>query len=420
MRNSRLPLPKIPHNNMYSDIIIIGGGASGLAAACEASGCGCTVTLLEKNPRVGKKLLITGNGRCNLGNENIGSESFHGDYSAFSEAIAAFDVRRFFERAGLYCVADSEGRLYPRSNAAASVLDALRFRAENRVGFVCGCTASDIIPKKDGFDVVTQNGVFSCSALIIAAGGSAAPATGSDGYAEHAARRLGHSPVKATPSLCRIKTDPALLRGLKGQRAAGTVRLMRDGKPMREQSGEIQFTDSAVSGICALNVSRQAGISPCGLELSLDFAPDIGKDRLAAMLTDIFRLRSALAPEELLTGILPKRVGMAVMRGIDIAAGAEGRVAARIKDFRLPVLGSGGWQETQVTAGGIPAQQLDAGLQSLYHRGLFFAGECVNIDGDCGGFNLHWAWTSGCLAAASAIKLLGETRKTHNKPHNNI
>lgn len=394
---------------MYADILIIGGGASGLAAACTASGCGLSVALLEKNPRVGKKLLMTGNGRCNLGNRNIEREFFHGDYDSFSDIIINFDIHNFFAATGLYCAADSMGRLYPRSNSASSVLDALRFSAEGRgVKTLCNCRAENILPTKHGFDISTNNGTFSCRRLILAAGGCAAPATGSDGFSYDLARKLGHEIINPSPALTRIKTDSTLIRPLKGQRAAGAVKLLQGGEILRCQEGEIQFSDGMLSGICVFNLSRQPGICAEGLEISLDLLPDFSLDRLSAMLSDILHIRGKMASEDMLSGIIPKKIGALLTGAVRPGKSAAAVLAAKIKDMRFPVLGTGGWRDAQATAGGVPAAELFPDLRSRRCKNMYFIGEAVNIDGDCGGYNLHWAWSSGCAGALSAVKSLKE------------
>lgn len=392
---------------MNYDILIIGGGASGLAAACQVAGSGLSVALLERNPRVGKKLLTTGNGRCNLGNDYIDEEFFHGDYKAFADIINNFDTRSFFESMGLYCISDDEGRLYPRSNAAASVLDALRFKAEDKgVSFICNCKVERIVPHQHGFDVFSSLGRFFSRCVIISTGGLAAPSTGSDGFSFSIAEDLGHNVTKLHPALTRIKTDSSLVRILNGQRASCTAKLLCNGEVIRIQEGEVQFSDGFLSGICIFNLSRYARDSQKGMEISLDLAPDLSFPELSDMVSNILKTRKRYAAEDILSGLLPKRVGMAVISGITLDKGAAKKITAKIKNFCFPVLDVGKWHEAQVTAGGISASELLPNLCSKHHKNMYFSGEAVNVDGDCGGYNLHWAWSSGATCALSAIKSL--------------
>ena len=374
------------HSEPQRRVAVIGGGAGGLCAAIAAAEQGAAVTIYERQNRVGKKLLKTGNGRCNLSNEHLSPADYnHPDFVAPQLALCdTAALRSFFASLGLWTVADNEGRVYPRSDTAASVLDVLRLRCA-ALGVTEDCGRELVSLKKRGerWRLRFREGEGAeCEAVIIATGG------GTD-----LASPLGHSVAPFSPILCPLRTDAAPVKGLSGLRVRGLVRLFRGSKLLCEEAGEILFRDFGVSGIVILNMSRFA--SP-GCVLSVDMMPEMDEGALA----EVLRQRR-LPREELFTGIFHKRVGEALLR--QVPDGDCDKLAALIKAYRLPVTGTADAASAQVTRGGASVEEFDPlTLQSRLHDGLYMIGEALDVDGRCGGYNLHWAFASGLAAGRSA------------------
>ncbi|NLO45077.1 MAG: aminoacetone oxidase family FAD-binding enzyme [Clostridiales bacterium] len=403
------------------DIIIVGGGASGLCAAVESAGAqiGVRVALIEKLPRVGKKLLATGNGRCNLTNTSASAKSYNAPDFAFGamSRYGAESTVDFFGELGLLTVCDSAGRVYPSSGTAASVLDVLRFEAE-RLGVVvmCDTTVKSAVYEKGLFLI---NGALSAKRLVLACGGKASPAHGSDGGGYVLLESFGHSVTPVFPSLVRLRTDTSFVKPLKGIRAAAEIKLEIDGKISDDAEGEILFTENGLSGIAAMEVSRAVprlkDRQSCFAVL--DLLPAFSYDEIFERVRETARRSPNLLVENLLNGILPKRVGMAIcsgISGISLSKPASSlgerlikAVVSEIKAKRIQVTGTNGFGSAQVTSGGAELSEFDCRtLQSRLVGGLFVCGELLDIDGRCGGYNLQWAWASGRLAGKSAAESL--------------
>lgn len=394
-----------------TDILIIGGGASGLAAAIEAARTSPdkSVTVLEHLPKAGKKILATGNGRCNLGNLNAAAHKYTN--AAFAlPVIEKFGVESlvdFFESMGLYTRADSEGRLYPMSNSAASVLDALRFECKKLgVNIICEEKATQIKKADSGFSV---NGNITAKKLIIATGGKSAPSQGSDGSGYPLLKSLGHTLTPLAPSLVQIKTDTANIKSLKGVRAKAKLTLSTSGS----SEGEILFTDYGVSGIAAMDLSRFIKQDKKA-EISLDLLPDFTQEEAKEIITRIARHNPAVPADGMLGGIIHKAIGTAAIKAAlgflpktaeEIKPKQAAIIAATLKDFRLRVTGTKSYNDAQVTRGGADVSEFDNGtMMSKKVNNLFACGEVLDVDGACGGFNLAWAFASGRLAGKSAAE----------------
>lgn len=402
---------------MKRTICIVGGGASGLSAAIASARMGAEVTILERQPRVGKKILLTGNGRCNLGHEGRDFSRYHGTFPQMRQILQRFDTEQFFRQLGLYVRTDSEGRMYPCSNAAASVLDALRMET-NRLHVTerTDCMVTDLQPQKDGtWKVITADACIHADAVILAAGGSAAPSCGTDGNLLPLLKKLGHRIVEPLPALCPIPSDTARLRALKGMRVRARVSALVDGAVRGEETGEVQFTENALSGICLFNLSRLAAIHGKRMKLSLDLLPDLWQteDKGLAELTELTQIRGEMPCGDLLTGLLPKRVAEVCMKqavGTITASTADvfkddeakNTLLRILHDWRFPVTGMGKFAQAQVTAGGVSGQSVTQTLCSKVQKNLYFCGELLDVDGDCGGYNLDWAWASGAWAGMHA------------------
>ena len=408
---------------MSARVLVVGGGAAGLSAAIAAASRGCAVTVLERLPRVGKKLLLTGNGRCNLGHADLGLSHYHGSLVQIAEPILrAFDSAAYFRQFGLYTRTDSEGRMYPMSGTAASVLDALRFAAEQRgVQTVCDRQVTGLTQKKDGWQVFCGDAKFSADRVILAAGGAAAPNCGTDGSLYPVLRRMGYRIVQPAPALCPIPTEPARVRALKGMRVRANAKAMLDGKVCKAEQGEVQFTDTALSGICMFNLSRLTAAHGERMEIALDLLPELPESGTAELLHDLLKLRGDLPAGDLLTGLLPKRIAETLVKQCGGNCGAQAAamtpqqiksLAALLRDWRFPVTGIAKFAQAQVTAGGIAGDCVTDTLESRLHKGLYFCGELLDLDGDCGGYNLTWCWASGEAAGNACAGLKG---KEHGK-----
>ena len=394
-------------------VLILGGGASGLMAALSAAQDERnTVTVLERQSRVGRKLLATGNGRCNLTNLDLSPVHYHGQDAGFARAaLSRFDgtaTLDFFHALGLLTTAEPSGRVYPLSDQSNSVVDVLRFAAAQAgVQLVCGFDAQSVKKKARGYQVAGADGsAYFGDKLIIACGGCAGKALGGTMSGYELLGQLGHSRTALHPSLTQIRTDPAPIRGLKGVRADCRIRLRADGRTLLEDAGEVQFTETGVSGPAAFTLSRAAGQAQ-GAGLLLDFLRDYPAPQVRALLQARREAFPALAGEELLSGMLHPRLGKTLCHACGLgaqplASGSDAPLEALvsvIKSFSLPVTGVSGFESAQVTAGGVRTAEFRADtLESRLAPGVFACGEVLDIDGDCGGYNLQWAWSSGFVA----------------------
>ena len=397
------------------DVLIIGGGAAGLMAGCALTRAGRHIVILEKQSRVGRKLLSTGNGRCNLTNLNAAAANYHGARQAARQALTAWPPKKIvaeFERLGIPCDADGEGRVYPLSRQAASVLDALRLGcAEGGADLLTDFAVTALRREGNGFAAEAADGrrVRGRRALVCA-GGLAAPKLGAcgDGYRLLAA--LGHTITPRFPAIAALKTPPEAVRGLKGLRAEGTLTLLADGRPVRTEAGEALFAEYGVSGIAAMQLARpvnEALRAGRRCAVAIDFLP--GRDARALLIRRARNL-PLRTMEDFLNGIVARRLGQALVKAAGLpldlpaarlAPAALDRLAATLSGWTLPVTGTQDYDQAQVTAGGANMKEFDVrAMASLKAPGLYAAGEVLDVDGDCGGFNLHWAWASALMAAA--------------------
>lgn len=393
---------------------IIGAGASGLMAACTAArtlGKG-NVILLEASPKPGRKLLATGNGRCNLTNQSIEAGRYHGDPIP-PQLLAAFPGARIvdeFRRLGLLTRTDPQGRVYPNSLQAAAVVRALCGACRQAgVELVCSFPAESLRPVRGGWLITAGDGreIFA-QRCVLACGGKASPKlSGGAGYG--LARELGHTVTPLFPSLTGLRVPEKQVKPVKGMRCRAEASLYRDGALVGRESGEVIFGERGISGICVMNLSAgMRGKEIKGVALSLDLLESFSPSQLLEYLEELCLSQPELPAGELLAGAINIRVGQEVIKrgGIPLSAPLSRltrdqlrRTAEGVKAFRLPVSGTLGWDDAQVTAGGIPLSQVDPEtMESRICPGIYITGELLNVDGDCGGYNLHWAWTTGLLA----------------------
>ena len=369
-------------------VAVIGGGAGGLTAAIAAAENGASVKIYERSNRVGKKILKTGNGRCNLTHTNVCPEDYnHPDFvkSVLSE-IGTEELLSFFQSLGLWMVTDGEGRVYPRSDTASSVLDVLRLRCATLGAEECCSSEVTSLGKRNGVWILrfADGGSAEADKVIVASGGGT-----------KLTAALGVEQRAFSPILCPLKTDTEPVRGLNGLRVRCKVTLLRRGETVAEEEGEVLFREYGVSGIVILNMSRYARK---GDVLSLDLLPDREEEKLSRTLEE----RTAALGEELLTGIFHRRLGEALRRR---APGGAAELAHIIKNYTLAVEGAADTANAQVTRGGAAVEAFDSEtLECRDWDGLFMVGEALDVDGRCGGYNLHWAFASGLRAGRSALR----------------
>ena len=403
-------------------VTVIGGGSSGMMAAISAARSGAAVMLLEARDRVGKKLLVTGNGRCNLSNADCALSRFHGGDPGFvARVLSAFpvvDTLDFFEKLGVACKTEDEGKIFPQPDQASAVLDLLRFELERlEVDVRTGHEVRRIVPGAGGFTLpLAAGGELQAGRVILAAGGAAGPQFGSDGAGFRLGRDAGHRVIEPLAALVPLRLRGDGLRKLKGVKFIGRAEIRCGPEVLRRESGEILFTDNGVSGPPVLQLSRAASVAlrdhreP---QIVLDLFPGLDLEQLDAALAGRFRQQGEKTLAFGLVGLLNKRLIPVVLAAAGVAdpdiscaalpAGERKRLAALLKGWPFPVAGTQPWPQAQVTAGGIALDEVNPDtLESRLVPGLFFCGEVLDVDGDCGGFNLQWAWSSGQVAGRHA------------------
>ena len=396
------------------DIIVIGGGAAGMTAAIAAARHGRKTLVIEKSEKAGRKILASGNGRCNMLNSL--APRYFGDPVFAKKVLEQCGTRKiivFFRELGLPVAEDNDGRIYPVTFQSSSVLTIMNYAMQTSGTAIMKSTAAAEARKtNDGFEVITDQGTnYHSRKIVIACGGEAQPRLGGtkDGY--RLLKTFGHRIIPTRAALVPLATDRTSISGLSGIRVKCRVTLRREGKTVHEEKGEVLFTDYGVSGICVMQCARFAS---GGSELVLDLMSGLYRERMDAV-REIKRRQiifADLPPASLLEGILPGKLSYAVMKqaGIPLKGEKAGnldekdldRIAAAAYEYRITVLGNRGMDYAQVTAGGADCREFNpATMESRIVPGLFAAGEVLNVDGDCGGFNLMFAFASGIIAGQS-------------------
>ena len=421
---------KMKEDNNMRKVIVTGGGASGLTAAVFAARNGNQVTILEHKDRVGKKILMTGNGRCNLTNMS----DFHGKYYSSDEkslhkiydtlvSLGANDARDFFESMGLYTKEKKDGCVYPVSEQASAVLDVLRCECE-RLGVrtITGCEVHSITPYKKGGRVsvryLEENGKkrqaeFSYDKLILATGGKAAPVSGSDGSGYQLVQKLGHKVIKPLPALVQLRCEGSFFKAVSGVRAQAGITLYIDGKASAFEEGELQLTDYGISGIPVFQFSRVAARAldrEKRCEAGIHFLPYV-EDLEGFIKQNVDGERYGYKTvEELLGGMVHKKIASIICKKNKTGAGVKvseaGKEAVRrcileLADFRVKIIGANPFEHAQVCSGGVPLGEVSACFASKFCRDVYLVGELLDCDGICGGYNLQWAWATGAIAGKS-------------------
>ena len=397
---------------------IIGGGAAGMMAAITAARQGATVTLLEGNDRLGKKILSTGNGKCNLGNEKLDLEEYYSENPAFLEnCLRRFGTREtmdFFRGIGLM-IKSKNGYLYPVSEQAAVVLDVLRFAVEaSGVHIVTQCKVTKVEREQHGFTVKGNGKRYHFDRVILTCGGKAAPKTGSDGSGYDLAKQLGHSMIPTVPALVQMKCGEDYFKMVSGVRAEAKLQVFDGARMVAVEWGELQLTDYGISGIPVFQISRVMNymlLDRKPVEVSIDLLPDYDKEAFEKLIESREGLLQDGTVEQFFTGMLNKKIMLLFMKmaGVkptesmtSVSKAKVRKIYELCKDWRVTVVGSNPYDNAQVCAGGVPLAELNESLESKKIPGVFFAGEILDVDGKCGGYNLQWAWTSGYLAGVAA------------------
>jgi predicted Rossmann fold flavoprotein len=393
------------------DVALVGGGAAGLAAAISVSRRGSSVILCDRMPRLGKKILATGGGRCNLSNKDLSPAAFTSTsrnivLSVF-DRFGGEDIRGFFKGLGLE-VYSEEGRIFPVTNQATSVLKLLE--AEIRrlaVGVELGFEAVEIRKGEDHFAIASGDGRrVEAGSVILAGGGKSYPALGSNGSAYRLAQAFGHHLIPPVPSAVPVLIRDRMCHALQGTKVRAKATAIVEGRPAQTAEGEVLFTQYGLSGTAVLDVSESLsvalnrdGLTNAGLVL--DLVPFLPRNALAARFQK--RIKDGWAAEDLIAGILPDRFS-AVIPGMILPGHrdpgeAAASLAAALKEKRFNVHGTRGWNEAEFTSGGVDTREVDPRtLESKIQKGLYFAGEILDVQGKRGGYNLAWAWASGYVA----------------------
>ena len=384
-------------------VVIIGGGASGLMASIAAAENGAAVTILEQNEKPGKKICATGNGKCNFTNLQKQTDAYRSDNPGFwEEVLNQFSVENtvdFFTELGLYPVNKNNGYLYPHSGQASSVAEVLCMKARSLgVKIKTNEQVKSISKEKNIWKIHTQGWTYEGYAVILANGSRASSISGSDGSGYEIAAALGHSVITPLPALTALKCKNTGFSGWAGVRTEGKISLYADGKKIAEETGELQLTDYGVSGIPVFQISRyaiRAFWKGQKTELRLNFLPEFSREQLAAFLEKRKQDSPYKGKKEFFTGLFPDKLAKVLL--------ASKNLEEAIYSYPLKVTGYQPFEQAQVCSGGVDTREVDAKtLESRLVPGLYFAGELLDVDGKCGGYNLQWAWFSGYAAGMNA------------------
>lgn len=409
---------------MDVDVIIVGAGASGLVAAISAARRGRTVLVIEQKDKAGRKILATGNGKCNFTNIVQLPECYRSDDSAFAmKVLSNFDVSKtiqFFKELGIY-PKERNGYLYPNSEQAASVVEVLLMECKNLgVNFAYGEKVIKI--EKPNYTVTISNKTITSTTkkyfgrnLILATGGCASSKLGSDGSGYIMAKSFGHTIIKPLPALVQLKSSDKFCKTLSGVRIVARVTAYQENMFLTSEEGEIIFTDYGVSGIPIMQLSRFVAKmldQKKKVHLTMDYLPNIRREEVSAMINNRSHSTNGKTLEEMMVGLFNHKLSYIFIKEANLdpdkCASAFSQqelltLTEKIKEFKITITGTNSFENAQVCAGGVSTKELDENtLESKISKNLFVVGELVDVDGTCGGYNLQWAWSTGYLAGAAA------------------
>ncbi len=404
------------------DVAVIGGGPAGMTAAIVASKRCRAVALVEAQSRVGRKLLSTGNGRCNISNAVMSAEKFRSRDTACVErvlnSVSTREVMLHLDHLGLDCFEEREGRIYPRSEQASSVVDILRAELEHRrVSLITDCRITSVRKKDDVFTLAHGEGTIKARRVVVACGSPAAPQLGGCADGKTIFEKLGHTLVPFAPALTGVQVESPHLKALKGVRWRCEVSLLARSRVLRREAGEVQFNDGNLSGIVIMQMSSHIAAREENFLLRLDLLPEYSVEELEKRIGSLCIRLGHMPVESFLAGMLNKRIAVCILKqagvtGLSRKAHALSQteiraIAVALKGWDFPVTGLCGWKNAQVASGGVRLEEFDHRLMSKKVTGLFACGEVFDCVGDCGGYNLHWAWCTGLIAGmnASAVNI---------------
>ena len=401
------------------DMIVIGAGAAGLIASITAARAGHKVTLLEQNNKIGKKILVSGNGQCNIDNKYINLNRFHSQNPAFIEAVLeGYDfkvVEKFFTSIGLELIEGKEGKMFPMSLQASSVVELLEYEAKKvGVEILCDCTVTYLNKEADTFTVETSQGTKRCKKLLLASGSPAAPQLGGSNSGYAFASKMGHTLIPRHPSLVQLCSEEKWVKACAGVKVAGIAQLYANGEQITEKKGDLLFTNYGISGLAILDLSREvstrlANYDYC--ELNLDLIPELSKEKLTNLLLNRLNEGSNKPLTTWLQGVLNKKLIHIILEQSKCKAKLEselnrkevGKLVYAIKNLKLSINDTKGFKGAEVATGGINTTEVNPQtMESKLVPDLYFAGEILDVDGDRGGFNFHFAWVSGLRAGTNS------------------
>ncbi len=388
-------------------VVVIGAGASGLTAAIWAARTGAQVTILEHNEKVGKKILATGNGRCNLTNTTQDASYYRSSQRDFPWKVVSqfnhLDTLRFFSKLGIF-TKNKDGWMYPYSEQAASVAEVLEMEARHlKVKIKTNEEVTDIQILSSGYQILTKTWQYNCDCVIVACGSPASNVEGSSSTGYELAKKLGHTLIPPMPALSGLKGRGNYFGKWAGCRMECRVSLEIAGRIFKEEQGEVLFTEYGISGIPVFQVSRYAVRAikeNCTATVHLDLMPDLTEESLLALLKQRKEENSYKTLSQRMIGLLPKKIIATLVSDKE----TEEDVVKNIKDWKVPIKDAYSLKQAQVCSGGVDTRELTTQMESIFHPGLFFTGEVVDVDGPCGGYNLQWAWSSGTVAGITAAQ----------------
>ena len=426
VKRTKLQIYKYMEFIMKNLIVIIGGGASGLVAAIAAARNGSNVCIIEKNNRLGKKILATGNGKCNITNEQMNCSYYRSDDMTLVDSVlkqfSTSHTKEFFQELGLLLM-DKNGYIYPNSGQAATVLDALLMEVSHlNINVILEANVVDISKKGNGFSISyvkeDKKHTIQGTKVILSTGSKAAPKSGSDGSGYVFGKRFHHTIIPPVPALVQLKGEGNYFKHWSGVRLQGSISIISNKKQLSYCVGELQLTDYGISGIPVFQVSRYVSKALeenklANITAVLDFLPDIQYSELVSLFETYASSNYYKTIEEILNGMIHKKLSPIILKRGNISTSITGKqlsvsqikqISSLLKQFSVKIIGTNSFEQAQVCAGGISTKEVDSNLQSKKVKGLYIVGELLDVDGMCGGYNLQWAWATGYLAGISASR----------------
>lgn len=429
---------------MKKDIVIIGGGAAGMVAAISAARNGAKVTILEHKEKLGKKILATGNGKCNYTNLHQTIDCYRSENIPFVEEVFSHfnekDTIDFFKELGIY-PKSRNGYMYPNSEQASSIVDVLVMELKHlQVEVRCNEEVKKIKPIEEGYQidtivtvtepkkgkdknsknapknksekrvaVETYPSSYQANKVIIAAGGMASSKLGSDGSGYYLLKQLGHTIIPVVPALVQLKAEGDFFEMISGVRCDVALQIIVDGTNIASEEGELQLTNYGISGIPVFQISRYAGkalLEKKKVDVLIDFLPQMSFSEVKELLKQRINNSEYKTPEEALIGLLNQKLIQMLMTQLDRQHKKQidiNKLAQLLKEFRVKIIDTNSFDNAQICAGGVDTTEITGyRLESKLHKGLYVVGELLDVDGICGGYNLQWAWATGYLAGVAA------------------